>query len=371
MESFGPARKIVPDVDELLKSTPLFMNQLSDADPDNDTLTAIQSLIYDGTPEEMAGNFKDQGNEAFQSGNKKLYPSAIEHYSKGIAAKANDPLLNSILYSNRAAVNLELENYRKVLNDCKEAIKLNPQNVKAFYRSAKALLFLERIYEARDCCKLGLQLEPQNKALLDLRKKVEDKNSALEKAKLASENRARVAKEKEKRLWITIKSRGVTTVNTLIDDTTKLTHEAFLHTHKPTLNESTNELTYPVLFLYPEHTLSDIISEFNEHDSLSDHIALMFGPENRPLWDAANNAYKPENIEVYFETRPDLDAAARGLDYKEIRDGKRKLMKVDAECSLADILATEGFRLVDGVANFFLLSKASAQFAKTFRKQYR
>ncbi|KAI9352852.1 hypothetical protein BDR26DRAFT_849955 [Obelidium mucronatum] len=248
MTTFGPQRKYVPDVDEVVKSTPLFMQSLDDA-ADNDTLSAIQSLIFDGTPEEMALNSKELGNEAFQLG-KKHYKDALDHYSKGLAAKCGDANLNSVLYCNRAAVNLELGNFRKVLNDCGEAIKLNPANIKAFYRSTKALLSLDRIVEARDSCKLGLQ------------------------------------------------ARGVTTKPDP-EDITRLTQKAFLSTHRPILDPETNTLSYPVMFLYPEHTLSDLISAFHEQDSFIDHIHEMFSPENRPPWDTAG-IYIPEKIEVYF-----------------------------------------------------------------------
>lgn len=51
-----------------------------------------------------------------------------------------------------------VENYRKVLTDCARAIKLNPKNVKAYYRSAKALYELDKIDEAIDCCDHGIEV---------------------------------------------------------------------------------------------------------------------------------------------------------------------------------------------------------------------
>lgn len=44
------------------------------------------------------------------------------------------------------------ENYGSVLKDCSKAIALNPQSSKAYYRSALALVALERFDEAIDCC---------------------------------------------------------------------------------------------------------------------------------------------------------------------------------------------------------------------------
>ncbi|KAJ3069057.1 hypothetical protein HDU98_007852 [Podochytrium sp. JEL0797] len=373
-ETFGPQRKAVPDLEDMLKSTPLFMQSMDDA-TDNDTLAAIQSLIYDGTPEEMALNFKEQGNEAFQAG-KSQYQSAVEFYSKGIAAKSSDAELNSVLHSNRAAVNLELGNFRKVLNDCSDAIKLNPKNVKAFYRSTKALYSLDRIAEARNACKLGLELDPTNKPLLTLSQQIEKRHESLTASKLAAQAREKAAKDHERLLWSTIASRNVTTVSALKptdhkDEKKKsMAAPASLETHKPSLDPETNTLSYPVVFLYPEHTLSDYIAAFHEQDTFQDHLDEMFAPANRPPWDTTG-AYTPDVLDVYFETRPDLDAEAKGKVYHADVNGKRKLMKVDPASQLGDVLASEAFRLVDGVASFFVLSRSSGAFLKHFRKQYK
>ena len=85
---------------------PLFMRNLgSPANRDNPELEALQALAYEGTPTEIATNFKSQGNEAFRE---KRYRDALEFYSKGLAAKSGDTELEGTLLLNRAAVNLEL-----------------------------------------------------------------------------------------------------------------------------------------------------------------------------------------------------------------------------------------------------------------------
>jgi hypothetical protein len=85
---------------------PLFMHTLNPSDnTDNPELEALQALAYEGTPIEIARNFKEQGNEAFRE---KRYRDALEFYSKGIAVKCEDMELENTLLLNRAAVNLEL-----------------------------------------------------------------------------------------------------------------------------------------------------------------------------------------------------------------------------------------------------------------------
>jgi len=88
-----------------MESHPLFMHTLP-TDPSGSTaLEALQALAYEGTPREIALNFREQGNEAFRE---KRYRDALEFYSKGIAAKSGDWDVEGVLYLNRAAVNLEL-----------------------------------------------------------------------------------------------------------------------------------------------------------------------------------------------------------------------------------------------------------------------
>jgi len=84
---------------------PLFMHDLDSTSEDNPELEALEALAYEGTPLEIATNFKSQGNEAFRE---KRYRDALEFYSKGLAAKSGDAELEGTLLLNRAAVNLEL-----------------------------------------------------------------------------------------------------------------------------------------------------------------------------------------------------------------------------------------------------------------------
>lgn len=49
-----------------------------------------------------------------------------------------------------------------VLTDCSAALKLNQLSVKAYYRSAVALLALDRPTEALDCCARALEVDEEN-----------------------------------------------------------------------------------------------------------------------------------------------------------------------------------------------------------------
>lgn len=61
---------------------------------------------------------------------KKHYSEAIDCYTRAIHQKALSDAETSVVYANRAHVNLMLGNYRRALNDAQEAIKLSSSNVK-------------------------------------------------------------------------------------------------------------------------------------------------------------------------------------------------------------------------------------------------
>lgn len=67
---------------------------------------------------------------------------AYHKYTDAINIKCPDPVINAKLHANRAQLNLKLKNYGKVINDCKECLKYDPNFVKGYYRYAKALLCL-------------------------------------------------------------------------------------------------------------------------------------------------------------------------------------------------------------------------------------
>lgn len=74
---------------------------------DDDALDSLQYL-NDQTPEEVAEQYKRQGNDAFQKG-KQYYKAAFSYYSKAIRQGTSVPAQKrSVYFSNRAAVELEL-----------------------------------------------------------------------------------------------------------------------------------------------------------------------------------------------------------------------------------------------------------------------
>ncbi len=49
--------------------------------------------------------------------------TAYGKYTEGINQKSKDAKINAKLHCNRAAINMKLKNYGKVIEDCKSALK--------------------------------------------------------------------------------------------------------------------------------------------------------------------------------------------------------------------------------------------------------
>jgi tetratricopeptide (TPR) repeat protein len=370
-----------------LKKHPMFMTELDEAG-DNEELAALQALAYDGTPLENATNFKEQGNECFRE---KRWADAKEFYGKGVAILAAEELrrakgekkkvqktaepvalnpeadnsantdleeapepkkgdfeevdddpaevkaersLLETLYVNRAACHLELRNYRSCTLDCASALRLNPRNIKALYRSARALLAVGKIPEADDACARGLEIDSSNKPLLGLAQDIIKTAEADAARRKREEERLAKERRRETLLKTALQARNIRTRSTgkppdMEDAKIKLSPDEL---------DPESALVFPTLLLYPCHLESDFIKAFNERESLDQHFGYVF-----PLpWDRAGE-YSPAGVECYVET------ASGGL------------VKVGRKVPLLKVLSSGNVEIVDELLKVFVVPKAKAE----------
>ncbi|KAL1915347.1 uncharacterized protein VTP21DRAFT_6805 [Calcarisporiella thermophila] len=327
---------------EEMNKIPLFMSSMPQDAEENDSLMALQSLVYDGTPEEIAENFKNQGNDCFKT---RQFQDAIKHYTQGLEAKCSDSALNEQLYVNRAAANLELQNYRKTINDCAQALKINPANVKAFYRSARALLALDVLVESIDCCERGLKIDPENKSLRVLLTQAKKRQEEIERKRKEIEMRQRKREAEEAALSKAIEDRHIKMeYDNKVDPTD--------NPHRVHIDPSTNELIWPVFFLYPEFKESDFIQAFPETSTFAEQLEVMF--ENNAPWDSEGR-YTPKGVEIYFENNQGLNA---------------RLVKVGRGCRLEQVLAHPKYVVKNGVPSFIVLP-TQGSFRDEFLSNYK
>lgn len=317
----------------------------------------------------MATNFKNQGNEYFVG---KRYKEARGFYTQGLDVYPKDGKLREMLLINRAACNLELENYGMTLKDCSEALGLNPKSSKAFYRSARALFALERFIEAIDCCDHALLIEEGNSAVKQLKVKIIEKSAAVEKRETERVERERREKEGKVAIGKALLARGVWVETTSKPpDNPNPVHfdpEALGPLSKstlPLLGEKTwvapdsirTPLIFPVLFLYPVHFQSDLISHFHEDTSIGSHLDMMFPPESRGAlpWDERGE-YVSNNLNVYATTRwKRLLKLGRKVTLREILDqGAKDMDKEKGQ-------ERDGVVMMDGFISLIVLPKGKGE----------
>lgn len=106
----------------------------------------------------QAEELKNLGNKSLQSGN---VEEAINLYTEAIGL---DPE-NHILWSNRSAAYCKNSQYEKALEDAEKIIQINPNWSRGYSRKGAALHGLERLDEAIESYKKGLELDPNNDVL--------------------------------------------------------------------------------------------------------------------------------------------------------------------------------------------------------------
>ncbi|QRV91028.1 TPR-1 domain protein [Ceratobasidium sp. AG-Ba] len=294
---------------DMLDTVPLFMRELpsvnaSDApESDANTLAALQSLIYDEPPEEIASNFKDQGNDYFkgrrfqgQEGGLRRVP--IEDKDR--------PLYNALLL-NRAAANLELENYGQVLKDVHIVLEYDPKSSKALFRAARALIKLRRYEEAVDACDRCLMFDPNNK---DVEKTKEIAAKGLEEELRRTYQRQQAA-EREKSIKVALetalKYHGITVLRTPNDN---VEPESLPQLDPPLPSDPTTaELVCRVALVYPQYAQTDLIIRFSTYDTLGAHLDTILpdpsssdGQLEYPPWDIKKE-YTSRGVNVYVQTK--------------------------------------------------------------------
>ncbi|KAH9624348.1 hypothetical protein KSS87_012411 [Heliosperma pusillum] len=284
---------------------------------------------------------KEKGNEYVNKG-KKHYTDAIDCYTRAINQNALSEDETSLIFSNRAHVNLLLGNNRRALEDANQAIKLSPTNAKGFYRAAKASLVLDLPREAISYCEQGLEVSPNNE---DLKKLVNQANAKLaEREKREAEiSEALIA---SKALLSAIDGRGVKVGKAMYRELTGL--------KKPYLDKN-NILHWPVLLLYAEVMSSDLIEDFCETDMFSSHLdmisfAVFIVVLVVFLWSAINiahdedcpplswdkdNAYTRENIELYFEVGSSVCLSKKEI-LQNLLEGTAAAKNIDEDNATSD-----------------------------------
>lgn len=282
-----------------LNRMPFFMTKLDDTDGEggeNVQLEALKALAYEGEPHEVAENFKNQGNDLYKA---KRFKDAREIYKKGLSVKCGVAKIDESLYSNIAACELELKNFRSCINCCREALSLNPKNIKCYYRMGKAFFKLDRFDEARDSIEFGLKVDAQNKSLHALLETVQKRERQIAEY----EEKRRKEEETKRNLQTLLENalivRNVKSIKTKHRNA-ELLDEAKLKLENPTDFES--QMIYPALVMYPTTGEFDFIAEVGELSSVQDLLDLIMQRPQEWFDEPKHKDFTPKKLLAYMET---------------------------------------------------------------------
>ncbi|XP_057827494.2 uncharacterized protein LOC131038924 isoform X2 [Cryptomeria japonica] len=146
-------------------------SRLADQSAKSD-LPAIPMAVKNSALEQACESWRHRGNQAYTEG---LFSKAEEYYSRGISCvspnESSEGCVKALLlcYSNRAATRMAISRVRAALFDCMQALKLDPNFVKARIRAASCYLALGEYELAltffNDCLKSVSELETMESKL--------------------------------------------------------------------------------------------------------------------------------------------------------------------------------------------------------------
>ncbi|ONM09317.1 Tetratricopeptide repeat (TPR)-like superfamily protein [Zea mays] len=290
--------------------------------------------------ESAAREYKEQGNQFVRMG-RRHYAAAVSCYTKAIAQM--EPLSSldasaaadaSVLFANRAHVNILLGNHRRALDDAEQAIRLSPSSVKAYYRAVKAALALDLLTDAASFCRKGLEQDPPNEEFKKLLSEVDSKLREQDR------QRAKVAQAiaKAKDLAAAMGKRGV--------KLGKAAYQELTGVKKPVLDEQ-GVLHWPVLLLYPE-------GGFGKPLSRSEVLRYLLegNVDSKALPDSLLDGEDEEHDSTKCTTVTSTDSSSKWIKVKE---GK----------TLQEVLQDKGY-IVPAIPVFFVVSRKST-FYKDFK----
>jgi serine/threonine-protein phosphatase 5 len=131
----------------------------SRTDGPSETKTEEVVVVWDEEEQKKAEEFKTQGN-AFFTQNK--HPQAIDMYTEAIFCKV-PPAKKAIYYCNRAFAHYRMESYAICVFDGCEAIKLDPSNIKGYFRRGQGYAMQRQLKNAVADFKTICKMQPANK----------------------------------------------------------------------------------------------------------------------------------------------------------------------------------------------------------------
>ncbi|EFC46384.1 predicted protein [Naegleria gruberi] len=314
---------------------PLLMNDIG---LDNPIAMALAELRYDGTPDEIATNFKNQGNNLLKdSKNPEMYyKDIIRYYSEGLEQPITDTRLKIDLLNNRSHIFTLMGNYGHAIVDAKEVLKIDNKNTKAMFRIAKAAMTLKKYKPVIKYCQRALKIEGKHALFEDFMKKAEDALLKEQEKKAEEQEKKRQQEQTIQQLKKFLSNRkGIK-----IGDYTELESEQ-LNTYTRDgplggiqIDEHSGEVFFSVIFAYDEFNQTDFIHTFSEHQTVREQLDMMFPPNGPAFPYGCEKDYVISNLKVFF------------LDPTSLKNSKNRFIEIkNLNTPLITVLTRSDYQL--------------------------
>lgn len=324
------------DILKDLNKVPFFMTELDESE-ENPQVEALQAMAYEGDPDEIAENFRRQGNDKFKI---RFYHDAIHFYTEALNQKCGVDSIEIACLGNRAQANLNLKNYRQCINDCRDILKREPRNLKAWFRSSKAFMQLDRVDEAAMCAARGLAVSPNNHDFETLQGQALDRRVRLDQLKRYRESKDAETEAKNRSLQMALDIHSVKRrwSDPCSNDASKRGNPEGLEPHLEVDGDPTLMLYLPVRVLYPLAMKTDVLQAVDLNTDISTIIEQVLVPP--PPWLNAND-YKLGEVDAFSQTE------------------SGGLAKIGLRSTLAKVVATKtpGIIMVDNMLRIYIVPK--------------
>eukprot|EP00347_Sterkiella_histriomuscorum_P012411 403368683 len=291
---------------------------------------ALQALAYEGTPLEVAKNFK---NHAYERLNKVLMKESkndtvdieqgIYCFDQALEQKHDDKDLLYYLYIGRAKANILIGQFGRTKEDCLEARKYK-ETEQSWSVLLRSRIFVEKYQEALEYGKQAIVKFGDSRIIKDLIAKAESEFSKEKKRIDEISTMTTLKQDKKYQIYKNLRGKKVKIgkqvhhLPEIVDVNIFEDSEGFLH--------------FPVLILYDEFMATDFVQDWREDQTIKSHMKEIFN--ERAPWDDEGK-YRMDTIEVYFEAD-----STTPLDPKDKAREKstKKYVRCNLDSSLLEVL---------------------------------
>ena len=237
-----------------------------------------------------------------------------------------------------------MQNYRSAYIDAQNALKYKSNYDKVKLRIIKCSMELKKYDEACKDVERFLLQDPSNKILIDFQK-----NALAKKAEKLRNERKVQMQEKKKRQEFQTLVQALIQRNVKFEEIQKgdLSSLLSIETIRPKIEplekspvslDQHGSLYWPIVFCYPEFTITDIQQSAHEMQTIHECLEDIFSSDEM----TAHNYKNPNSLHIYFENRP-----------------KCHVYKANPNIPIKDIVSDKNFYVYNGYLMFYVLPKNS------------